>query len=214
MNDRERQILEFLADTMSFIQTLEQFPGLKIDELRFMLKKHLVEPLQKGSAGYELGTTADGKPIELNVYIDGASSGNPGDAAFGVVVCNDRNEILTEFSQYIGKNTSNVAEYKALVFALHLAKDFKATKLTIFSDSELVVRQIKGIYKVKSPQLYELYEQAIRMIHKVPQFSINEIPRTSNERADHLATGAIKIHKAKTGKVKHQADQEFNEIVE
>ena len=121
---------------------------------------------------------------------------------------------MTEFSQYIGRNTSNVAEYKALIFSLHLAKDFKATRLNVFSDSELVVRQIKGIYKVKSPQLYDLYEQATRMIKKVPHFTITEIPRESNEKADQLASGAIKIHKAKTDRRSGKNAKEFREIIE
>ena len=106
------------------------------------------------------------------VYIDGGSRGNPGNAGYGVAIrAEDGNEIAN-LSQNIGVRTNNYAEYSALLAALGYALSEGFEKISIFADSELLVRQIQGIYKVKSPDLKPLYVKAISQISRIKKFSI------------------------------------------
>ncbi len=126
----------------------------------------------------------------LTVFIDGASSNNPGPAGIGIVFLQNE-QIIDTISEYIGKKTNNEAEYIALIKALQIAllRDIKSIK--VFSDSELVVNQIKCIYKVRHEHLKKLYDEALFLIKKFERFEINHILRNSNTYADHLAKSAI-----------------------
>lgn len=127
----------------------------------------------------------------FDIYIDGASKGNPGPAGIGVIICKD-GEVLKNIAQYIGRTTNNFAEYMALIYALQEALILKAENLNIKTDSQLLYRQIKNEYKIKSPNILGLYNQAMHLIPSFKQFSINYISRDANRGADRLATKAIK----------------------
>jgi ribonuclease HI len=130
------------------------------------------------------------------IYTDGASRGNPGDAGIGAVI--ECGTLTFEISEYIGRATNNVAEYKALIAALKKAKDLKTsdgidvTEIEIKMDSELIERQIKGIYKVKMPHLQILYKEVIELLTYFNSFKVSHISRVYNTRADALATKAAK----------------------
>ena len=94
---------------------------------------------------------------KLIIYTDGACRGNPGPAGIGVVICNESGEIVKEYKDFIGNATNNIAEYRALIKALELASDFSVTRLECFSDSELMVRQLNGVYRVKDEKLHKLF---------------------------------------------------------
>ena len=128
---------------------------------------------------------------ELFAYIDGACSGNPGDASIGVVINDKKHTYKETISQYIGQATNNVAEYSALLMALKKAKSLMAEKIFIKSDSELLVKQIKGVYKVKNETLKELNHQAQSMLSEFKIFKIEHIRREYNKEADKLAKQAI-----------------------
>jgi ribonuclease HI len=128
---------------------------------------------------------------ELEIYIDGASQGNPGHSGIGVVIC-ENGETLKNLSDYIGHATNNVAEYTALIYALKEAASLKAESLRIKTDSQLLARQINRIYKVKNTQLIELFTQARQLISGFKRVSVCEIPREENAGADKLAELAIK----------------------
>ena len=132
----------------------------------------------------------------LEVYIDGASSGNPGPAGVGVVICSD-GRVIKNISEYIGRATNNIAEYTALIYALQEALILKAGSLAISTDSELLYRQIKKIYKVRNPDISVLYNQALHLMSAFREVSIRHIPREQNTGADKLATRAVKEAKAK-----------------
>ena len=117
------------------------------------------------------------KTTELIANIDGASSGNPGDASIGVLIKDKRHLYQETISQYIGQATNNVAEYRALLMALKKANDLGVEKFFVKSDSELLVKQIKGIYKVKNEALKELNSQAHSLISKFKSFGIEHIRR-------------------------------------
>jgi ribonuclease HI len=135
---------------------------------------------------------------ELEIYIDGASKGNPGPSGIGVVICR-RGETIKNISTYIGNTTNNVAEYTALVYALQEALILKAESLKINTDSQLLYRQVKKIYRIKSNNIKGLYNQALHLIPAFKQVLINNIPRQDNRGADKLATQAIKKELKKTG---------------
>lgn len=127
----------------------------------------------------------------LEIYIDGASKGNPGPSGIGVVICRD-GETVKNISSYIGNTTNNIAEYTALIYALQEALVFKAQVLKINTDSQLLYRQLKKIYRVKNPNLLGLYNQARHLMSAFKEVLINNIPRQNNLGADKLASKAVK----------------------
>ncbi len=128
---------------------------------------------------------------EIEIYIDGASKGNPGPSGIGVVICRD-GETIKNMSVYIGRATNNIAEYNALIYGLQGALMLKAEKVTVNTDSQLLHRQIKKIYKIKNPNLLVLYNQVAQLMSAFKEVLINNIPRQDNRGADKLANLAIK----------------------
>ena len=128
---------------------------------------------------------------QLHIYTDGASRGNPGDAGAGAVICNTRGKIIKKIKRYLGNTTNNVAEYLALIIALQEALKFKAEVIHLYLDSELIVRQIKGIYKVKDRKMKFLSHQAKKLLSQFIQYDIICIDRKKNKKADELANLAI-----------------------
>ena len=125
------------------------------------------------------------------LFTDGASRGNPGQAGAGAVLLSDQGEELATCSTYLGTCTNNVAEYKALILGLDKALIEGCTDVAIFLDSELIVRQIKGIYKVKNEALLPLFRQVRERLARMQRWSINHVPRAQNARADQLANQGI-----------------------
>lgn len=127
----------------------------------------------------------------LDIYIDGAAKNNPGPAGIGVIICRE-GEVIKNISEYIGEATNNFAEYTALIYALKEALINKAEAININSDSQLLCRQLNREYKVKSPSIIGLYNQARQLLSDFKKFSINYIPRENNRGADKLANAAVK----------------------
>jgi len=131
------------------------------------------------------------QPPEVIVHIDGASRGNPGPAAYGVVMESTEGFRLGAFSGYLGKTTNNVAEYQGLLAALEHALSKNYLRIQVRTDSQLLALQIKGVYKVKNPGLKPLREQARQLIARFESFSIEHVPRERNREADRLANLAM-----------------------
>ena len=130
---------------------------------------------------------------KLLVYVDGGARGNPGPAGIGVVLQSADGRIVKEFKKYIGIATNNVAEYNAVVYGLQEALIEKADEIELRVDSELVARQLKGEYKVKSPHIRPLFEQALHIIKGFNSFVVKQIPREENKEADKLVNQAINL---------------------
>ncbi|RMG73443.1 MAG: reverse transcriptase-like protein [Nitrospirae bacterium] len=129
-------------------------------------------------------------PRKAVIYSDGASSGNPGPAGIGaVVIVDDEKETLSEA---IGITTNNVAEYTALIRALELARKKGAEEIELYLDSELIVRQLKGIYRVKNKKLIPLYERVKELLEGFCRVKITHVPRELNKEADALSKRALK----------------------
>ena len=126
------------------------------------------------------------------LYSDGASRGNPGHSGIGVVIKDENNKIVKKVSRYIGQGTNNVAEYIALIVGLEEAAKLGVKALEIFLDSELLVKQIKGVYKVKSEHLKPLVFLVKYLSNSFPEITYKYIPREKNKEADKLASEAVK----------------------
>lgn len=123
--------------------------------------------------------------------IDGAARGNPGPSSYGVVIRAPDGEVVAELKKYIGRGTNNVAEYYALIAALDYATANNIRALRVRSDSELLVRQMQGRYKVKSSDLRPLFERAKKISQAMPFFAIEHVRREQNSEADALANRAL-----------------------
>ena len=127
----------------------------------------------------------------LTIYTDGASSGNPGPASIGAVIKDGQGRVISRISRRIGRATNNQAEYRAIITALEEASRLGAQEVDIKSDSELVVKQLKGRYRVKKATLRPLYQEVVQLIGSLEAFTVTHIPREQNREADRLANRAL-----------------------
>jgi ribonuclease HI len=128
---------------------------------------------------------------EIEIYVDGACRGNPGEAAIGVIFRKD-GKCFKEISKAIGQATNNIAEYAALICALEEALVLKAKKIKLHTDSELMFNQLSGGYKIKSEHLKPLFDQAQKLLEGFQEVKLQKIPREQNQEADGLASKMLK----------------------
>ena len=130
---------------------------------------------------------------KLIIYTDGACRGNPGPAGIGIVICNESGKKIKEDKEFIGNATNNIAEYRALIKALELANDFSVTRVECFSDSELMVRQLNGAYRVKNEKIHELFLLVKEKERLFEEVAYSHLPREKGliKRADKLANLGI-----------------------
>ncbi len=129
--------------------------------------------------------------MNLTIYSDGGARGNPGPAGIGVVLFDDKKNIVAKISRYIGETTNNQAEYQALLAGLEKAHEIKATKVKCYLDSELVVKQLNGEYKVKDQFLAQHFLKIWNLKKKFLNITFQHIPREKNKLADQLVNQAI-----------------------
>jgi ribonuclease HI len=153
-------------------------------------------PLRRGtnqpadSHGVPAGSSNKVAPAHT-AHIDGGARGNPGPSGYGVVIHDPSGSKVAELSEYLGHHTNNYAEYQGLLAALRYAVEHGIKALKVVSDSELMVRQMKGIYKVKNPELRKLYEEGQPLVRKLDYFEIRHAMREQNVDADRLANEAM-----------------------
>lgn len=129
--------------------------------------------------------------MKATLYADGASRGNPGPAGAGAYLTNEKGQPLAQVYQKLKPTTNNVAEYQALILGLKKAQEFPITQLAVYLDSQLIVRQIQGAYRVKQNHLIGLYQEALNLLDSFEIYSIEHVPREQNKIADELANRAI-----------------------
>ena len=125
------------------------------------------------------------------IHADGAARGNPGPAAIGATIKDEQGKSIAHISQRIGNTTNNQAEYRAIIAALEKAVSLGITHVEVNSDSELVVRQIKGSYRIKKSTLRPLYQKVVQLIGSLEGFTITHVTRDQNVEADRLANMAL-----------------------
>jgi ribonuclease HI len=129
--------------------------------------------------------------VKATLFTDGGARGNPGPAAYGYVIEDENGNTLAAHGEAIGIATNNVAEYSALLAGLEKAAELGVTELEVVSDSELMVRQMQGRYKVKNEALRELWKDALRLARRVGRVTYRSVRREHNELADRLVNEAL-----------------------
>jgi ribonuclease HI len=127
----------------------------------------------------------------VTIFTDGAARGNPGPAAIGAVIKDEKGKVVATISRCLGTTTNNQAEYRAVIAALEKAAGLGARQVALYSDSELVVKQINGYYKIKQAALRPLYQEVVKLAGMLESFKIAYIPRERNKAADSLANKAL-----------------------
>jgi ribonuclease HI len=133
------------------------------------------------------------------VHVDGGARGNPGPAAAACVITSPAGEVLGERAQLLGTTTNNVAEYRALLLGLQCARELGASEVEVVGDSELIAKQVTGVYKVKREALRPLHREAILALDAFDRWSIRTVPRARNAHADALVNAALDQARAATG---------------
>ncbi len=178
----KRAVLEALALELSVERVLDEHPDWTAEDIRALLSEAARSYPVDGAAGAAGGVVA---------FVDGASRGNPGEAGCGVVFKDAEGATLAELSRPLGEATNNVAEYEAFITAVEEAVRRGWLDLKVFADSELMVRQLTGVYRVRNPGLKELYDKALSLCRALERWSIEHVGRGGNVRADELANHAI-----------------------
>jgi ribonuclease HI len=129
--------------------------------------------------------------MKLIIHVDGGARGNPGPAAAACVLSTPSGEVVDEQAELLGKVTNNVAEYRALLLGLARARELGATEVDVVGDSELIAKQVKGLYKVKHPSMRPLYLEAMEAFKNFQKWSIRTVPRAQNADADALVNAAL-----------------------
>lgn len=184
--DIRARFLEELSDTLDVEKTIK-----KMNMTREAAREILRGLLPQEKAPRRAVAVRDGA---FDIFVDGASRGNPGKAGAGAVIKDPDGGVLRELKGYLGVTTNNVAEYRALLMALEAAHAAGIQNVSVHADSELMVKQLNGIYKVKSTDLRPLFIKAIKLIREFKGFKITHVPREKNGIADGLANEAIDGH--------------------
>jgi len=129
--------------------------------------------------------------MKLVVHVDGGARGNPGPAAAGAVISTPSGEVLTDAAEAIGVATNNVAEYRGLLLGLQRARELGASEVEVVNDSELVAKQVNGVYKVKHRDMKPLHAAAMKALEGFDRWSIRSVPRAQNADADGLVNQAL-----------------------
>jgi ribonuclease HI len=129
--------------------------------------------------------------MKVIVHVDGGARGNPGPAAAACVISTPEGELLGEHAELLGRATNNVAEYRALLLGLARASELGASEVEVVGDSELIAKQVQGVYKVKHEAMRPLYLEAINALRGFERWSIRTVPRAQNADADALVNAAL-----------------------
>lgn len=177
-----RTIFNYLP-VQDFLDANPEYSERKVIELRDIL----LENLQK-----QTRDSSDGEVRSFSLFVDGASQPQKKKAAIGGVIYLNDSEI-ENFSENIGEATNNEAEYQAMIRGLELLKKYKPDKVFVFADSELVVKQLNGQYRVKNDRMKKLYGKVMNALQSFPHYSIEHVPRENNKRADQLSKNGLLI---------------------
>lgn len=185
-------VLRVLHDKLSDSQLRQLFPDREPDWVRGELLN--IAGVARSAPSPVKEVVAAAVPSAngvLRLYTDGASRGNPGPAGAGIVIFDERGQELFSRGVYLGTCTNNVAEYKALKLGLAEAQRFGAKRLQVHLDSELIVRQLQGVYKVKDAKLQPLYQEVVALLRTFAKTDVTHVRRELNRRADELANQGV-----------------------
>jgi len=191
--DRHRlsRLLELLGERLTGELLGAEFADISRQDLRALFEQLAVH-MRRCSEWTDAASTKQDVPgMSGSLYCDGASRGNPGPSGAGVVILDKNGEQIFELSRFLDNATNNEAEYKALIRGLSAAADVGIKRVQIFLDSELVVNQLLGTYKVRNPRLLQLFDEAMSRLRLFDEYAIFHVGRELNRKADRLANEAI-----------------------
>jgi ribonuclease HI len=188
-------LLRFMAQHETFERTLAEFPDVSKSELERLLEgiAQAIEPAKPVSkpASPSQAPLSDVRPERVRIYSDGAARGNPGPAGAGAVVTDTHGVTLARLGKFLGRQTNNHAEYMGLIIGLEAARERGAREVEIFADSQLLIRQLEGRYKMKSETLRPLFLEAQQLLKSFSRVKLMHIPREENGAADEMSNRAI-----------------------
>ena len=182
------EFLKALVDTLDARAATEKL-GITDAEARSLLRQ-AAEKFPSPHKGHP-GTGAGGNRTPLVAFVDGASRNNPGPAGAGAIIKDGSGRVVKKLRKDLGEATNNVAEYEALIMAIEAALTLGCSELAVYADSELVVKQMGGIYKVKNEALKKLHTKAMLLSKRFSVFKVSHVKRDNNKEADKLANEAI-----------------------
>jgi len=190
---KKSEIFEALAGSLDIPGLLADYPGLGREGLKKLLRE---AASAIGPGAVEHPKKPDTQSVKhpggrLIIHTDGASRGNPGEAGIGVFMEDESGHIVGKLARYLGTATNNQAEYTALIDGLKAAHERGAEEVSVFADSELLVKQMSGEYRVKNPELQTLHAEATLLRKNFKRVVIRHVPRAKNAEADALANEAI-----------------------
>lgn len=184
------RLLEDLSITFDIQKTVENL-GITEAQAKAAIRWLAKERSPAATGAVKAGAGAKAAAGRHELYVDGASRGNPGEAGAGAIIKDPSAKVVKRLKKFLGRTTNNVAEYSALVMGLEAARSMGIDRISVFADSELMVKQLNGVYKVKSEDLRPLYEKAAALSKGFKEFSIRHIYREKNAAADALSNEAI-----------------------
>lgn len=190
-DNTKREFLKSLTEGLDIKRTIKEL-SLTEEDAKKLLSSLYEDFSESNEGGSDLDSViAEDNYSELTCYVDGGSRGNPGPAGSGAYILDKNNKPVKKLKKYLGIATNNVAEYESLLMALKKARELGCTNMQVYADSELVVKQVRGQYKVKNETLKAIYKQVMHLVEEFDVFKITHIPREKNAEADALANKAM-----------------------
>jgi ribonuclease HI len=189
-------LLRAIAEEEPLERTLARFPGVDRAQLEALLLEAAGAPARRHPRGEGVRRpTQEGLPLRghrwIRVASDGAARGNPGPAGAGAVLFDADGKVIERLGQFLGKETNNVAEYMGLLLGVRRAAELGAEELEVMADSELMIRQLSGVYQVRSPVLRRLHAEAMALLKGFRRVKLLHVPRAKNAEADEMSNRAI-----------------------
>lgn len=194
------ELITFIADHESLALTCDEFSGVSEERLRTILRGFVAEcsgvppkraPIAAATVAAKANAGVKKAANRVVLFTDGASRGNPGPAGAGWVIMDEQGETLGKGGSFLGRRTNNEAEYEAVIRGLNASFELGANEVYLRSDSELLVKQINGTYRVKEERLQALHHQAREALQRFRRFDVKHVPREQNSAADAQANLAI-----------------------
>ena len=190
-DDRQRlsRFLKAVGERLPLDLLPREWAGMSREELRRLFMR-FADHVRTCQDWAEV-EPAKGRKTVASLYTDGASRGNPGPAGAGVLLIDEKGRPILELNRFLGKATNNEAEYQALIAGLEAAEKLQLSRLRIFVDSELIVKQLHGEYRVRNPRLQPLFDEVASRLQRLSSYAIMHVPRERNQEADRLANEAV-----------------------
>jgi ribonuclease HI len=185
------QLLLAIAQHEPLEATLRELPGVTREQAAKLLRGAAMSLAREAAPKAEASGLRPQTSAGLTVFSDGAARGNPGPAGAGAVILDKDGRVVERLGKFLGRQTNNVAEYEGLLLGLRRALELGAREIDVRADSQLLIRQLEGSYRVKNAGLAPLFNEAQRLLRQFDKVSLQHVPREENALADEMSNRAI-----------------------